>query len=319
MTTEFECPPEHKHGASGTCYNNHKCRCRGCRDSRAAHAREVTRQKAYGTYDSGFVDADPVRDHIAVLRASGLGRRRIATLAGVQMSTIEALLYCRRGGTKKRTRLKSPSVRVATRNAQAILALQPDIRALAGNALVPSRGAQRRIQALIACGWSSYKITSLLGQPGRFNSAGKILRQDRITAATFRRIAELYETLWDKTPPHTEPHDRAAYVRSINRAAAAGWPKPLDWDDIDTDEGPARGKGDNSVDAIAVELAIAGNSIRLNHAEKLEGLRQMHPKKWSNGLIAERLGCEERTVLRLREELDLPGWDQSELVGRRAA
>lgn len=319
MTTEFECPPEHKHGATGTCYNNHKCRCRNCRDSRATHAREVNRQKAYGTYDSGFVDADPVREHVAILRASGLGRRRIATLAGVQMSTIEALLYCRRGGKKNRDRLKAPSSRIATHNAKAILALQPDFRMLAGNALVPSRGAQRRIQALIACGWSSYKLTGLLGQPARMNLTGKVLNQDRITASTYRRIAELYEELWDQKPPHAEPHDKAAYARSINRAAAAGWAKPLDWDDIDNDENPAVSEREDTVDEIAVELAIAGHSIRLNHAEEIEGLRRMHPLKWSNGLIAERLGCDERTVNRIRKEIGLPGWDQRELVGRRAA
>ena len=30
MTERFECPPEHRHGETSTCYCGHKCRCDAC-------------------------------------------------------------------------------------------------------------------------------------------------------------------------------------------------------------------------------------------------------------------------------------------------
>lgn len=316
MTDRILCPPEHKHGLTGTCYNNHRCGCQNCKDGRADHAREVTRLKAYGRYDNGFVDVGPILDHINMLRAFGLGRRRIAEMAGVTSSVIECILYTRRG-SKNRPRPKAPSSRIANHNAAKILAVRPDIDGLGGKAIIPSRGAHRRVQALNAIGWSLARIADRLGSSPE--SFGLMMSRDTISAGQHRRIAALYEDLQFVVPPHANGHELQVYTRSINRARLNGWPVPMAWDDIDNDPEPAVAAHDTTVDEIALELALAGESVRLNHAEKLEAVRRMHPKKWSNDLIAEHLGCEERTVLRLRKELGLPGWPQNDVIDRIAA
>src|SRR5579859_6976414 len=67
------------------------CRCDACRAANRAHARRRARLTAYGQWHP-FVDAEPVRDHIQALSQAGIGRRRVAALAGISDAALGRLL-----------------------------------------------------------------------------------------------------------------------------------------------------------------------------------------------------------------------------------
>ena len=51
-----------------------------------------TRQQAYGRWESTYIDAEPARQHVQTLRATGMGTRRIAELAETPRQTIANLV-----------------------------------------------------------------------------------------------------------------------------------------------------------------------------------------------------------------------------------
>lgn len=233
-----ECPPDHKHAATSTCYIVHRCRCRPCRYATSARERARTAAKRAGTYDSGLVDAEPVREHLEMLRASGLGWKRIAALAGVGDTAVCQLIYGRKAAVadpRHGERLK----RVSRRTAEAILAVQPSLELLGRAVLVPSRPYARRLQALVAIGWSGSQLARMLGStPTNF----RLLREyeadpagARVTVSTARAVVALYERLALSRPPAATRGQRAAVTRSIAYAAARGWPRPMDWAAVDDD------------------------------------------------------------------------------------
>lgn len=304
MTYTSKCPPGHRHQDATTCYTTHKCRCAPCVEAWTNRNAKIRKEIAYGRYISPLIDATPAVTHINHLRTIGLTYAAIAIAADIDINTIIHLADGRSRQTTRHTERK-------------ILDVTRDSTALPEKSWFPATGAHRRLQALVARGWSLSALAREAGiTPQRIQ---QIITRPRITVGVHRRMVDLYERLWDQRPPLRTPGDKAGYAKAITMATRRGWVPPLAWDDIDNDPAPTSAENDTTVDEFAVELAIAGIKVPLNHGEKLEGLRQMHPKKWSNSLIAERLGCEERTVNRLREELGLPGWDQSELVGRKAA
>lgn len=222
-TSRHVCPPDHKHGASSTCYNHHRCRCAACTEARGNTQRAIRRAKAYGRYESSHV---------------------------------------------------------------------------------PALGAQRRLQALVRQGWSQAKLGKKLGIPPQH--VRRILVEDRITRVWHDRIAALFAQLWHQVPPHTRQHDLIAYNRAVRYATARGWPRPLDWDDIDNDAGPARvERANDDVDQSAIELAIAGELVDLTPAERRIAVRRLHADGQNDQEIAALIGCADRTVFRIRHELGL--------------
>lgn len=202
--------------------------------------------------------------------------------------------------------------------AQSILAVRPDLGALVSGALVPSRGTHRRLQALIAIGWSQAKLAARLGLlPANF---GRMMHRSHVTVALHRAVATLFDELWATLPPRETHRDRIAYTRTIKLARARRWLPPLAWDDIDNDvEPPAPDDEKVDIDETAVELALAGEKVRLSIAERRECVRLLHAKRWSDSRVAETIGCADRTVQRIREELGLAAWEQNTLLDRGAA
>jgi hypothetical protein len=301
----FQCPPDHAHGANLNCYNSHSCGCDSCLNLNRTYTADVRKQRAYGRFDGEHVDGAAVREHLAYLLEQGIGAPTVSRLTGISTRTIQGIRQDR-------------SPRVVSRNAAAILAIHPTFDLLAGGAFVPSRGVRRRLQALIAAGWTQTRIAAEYGDRPTQTVNQLLHGTDKVTARTFRDISAMYDRL-SATPAPREGAARYAYVRAVRLAARNHWVTPLAWDDIDNDPQPPVADAQETVDLVAVELAVSGRRVRLNHAERLEGLRRMHLLKWSNPLIAQRLGCEPRTVNRLRVEIGLPGWDQTEIVGWRAA
>ncbi len=308
------CPAEHKHAAASTCFIQHQCRCQPCVDAHNRRERTRTRQKAYGRFDTGLIDADPVREHILKLGEFGIGYKRVAELAGVGITGVRSLIWGRQDPGPRYGEIPK---RVAREKAAKILAVQATIENLGARKSIPARGAHRRVQALVARGWSLSKIAERLGMNG--SNMSSFMKRTMIGAGTHRAIVELYEELWDQAPPHDEWRDKIAYSRSVEFARQRRWLPPLAWDDIDLDDEPPAPDGEGGIDEMAVELAIDGERVRLTPEERREAVRRLHAVRWSDGRIAETIHCNTKTVGRIREELGLEAFDQNELRQKGAA
>lgn len=229
------CPDDHKHAAVSTCYIQHQCRCEPCCDAASARERRRKKQKAYGRFDTGLVDADPVREHVLMLGEYGIGYKRVAEIAGVGITGVRSLIWGRQDPGDRYGEIPK---RVGREKAAKILAVQPTIENLGARQSVPGRGTHRRVQALVARGWSLSKVARELGWTVE-NFHG-MMRRDMVGAATHRAVADLYERLWDVEPPRATHRDKIAYTRALNFAKRNGWLPPLAWDDIDTDPTPER-------------------------------------------------------------------------------
>ncbi|NLP82621.1 hypothetical protein HF576_02045 [Microbacterium sp. CFH 90308] len=308
------CPDDHKHAAASTCFIQHQCRCTPCVEAHNARERNRSKQKAYGRFDTGLVDAGPVREHILKLGEFGIGYKRVAELAGVGTTGVRTLIWGRQDPGDRYGEIPK---RVAREKAEKILAVQATIENLGARQSVPARATHRRVQALVARGWSLSKVARLLGWT--VENFHTMMRRDMVGAATHREVAALYEELWDVAPPRETHRDKIAYTRSLNFAKQRRWLPPLAWDDIDTDEEPPVPDEEGAVDEVAIELAIAGEGVRLRPAERRECVRRLHAERWSDGRIAEAIRCTSKTVMRIREELGLGAFDQTELRARGAA
>ena len=87
------CPPDHRHGETSACYNNHKCKCTDCNANNAKRKSDRVRLIAYGRYVSPRVSAQPIRDHVTMLRESGVGMPQIAKTANISYRAVDSLMY----------------------------------------------------------------------------------------------------------------------------------------------------------------------------------------------------------------------------------
>lgn len=249
------CPAEHKHAVNSTCYIQHKCRCTECRAMQTARARQRNKLKAYGRFDTGLVDAQPVRDHVAMLQASGMGWKRIAEVSGVGKTAVSQLIYGRKGSNKD-PRKGEVLKRFGRDKAEKLFAVQPEISLLRDGALIDSTGFRRRVQALVALGWSLSKIASRLGM--EVSNMTSALKRDVVRKSTHDAASALFDELWNVQPPRAGHRDKIAYSRSKRLARERGWVPPLAWDDIDRDVEPA-----------AVEVEPGRTSGRIDEVEFL--------------------------------------------------
>lgn len=216
----------HEHGTRA-CYVLDKCRCEPCTGANRTAASKIRRARAYGI--EAYVDAEAAREHIAVLQAAGLGWKRIASMARVPQSNVYAILY---GRPDRNQGAPSPRCRKGT--AEAILAVPvPAVTDLGRSVLVTVVGARRRLQALVALGWSVKRISDEFGLDRQALDAA--LRLPRVQAKTAVAIANAYAALSMTPPPETTREQRSSASRSRRRARDAGWPPPLAWDDEEID------------------------------------------------------------------------------------
>lgn len=302
------CPDEHKHAASSTCYIQHQCRCVPCKEAHAKMNARRNRQRAYGTFDRGVVDAEPVREHMMMLGEFGLGYKRVAVLAGLGITPVRNIIWGRQDSGPRYGEMQK-HVKRAT--AEKILAVRPSIELLAAGVNIPARGVHRRVQALVTRGWSQSKLSERLGiDRGNF---WRMMLADQVTVATHREVAALYEELWHQAPPHENHRDKIAYSRALKHANVRRWLPPLAWDDIDNDVEPPMPEDLVEIDDVAVDLALSGERVRLSILERREAVRRAHAERWSDNLTAERLHLAARTVLRIRQELGLDAFDFGDL------
>lgn len=219
MTTATkELPP---HGTLSRAKHHH-CKCEACREIGRAYSLRRYRRIGYGTWNP-LVDAEPVREHIAALRAVGHSLPKIQKSANVSSATIARLLYDCSPHNPRAQRIR-PEV------AQRILALPIVPAPITPMTVVDATGTRRRIQALVAMGWPYTLLGPHLGfHPRRLT---ELARGERVLASTARRIADAYRTVqtWDPAD-YGVPLPARTMARNI--AAREGWHGPLAWADID--------------------------------------------------------------------------------------
>jgi hypothetical protein len=242
-------------GPEGGSDRSRGCRCTPCAKANRASENERNRLIAYGRW-TPYVDAAPARDHLRLLAASGIGWKRAAMLAGVSTGSVSKILY---GGPGERP----PSQRIRPETEAAILAVNPSPAFLADGAPVDATGTRRRIQALVACGWSQARLAVRLGMlPSNFGEL--VYRRPAVTAATARATERLYAELWDQGPPESSHREKIAASRARRYAAARGWPPPAAWDCIDDPQAvPAEGwqRGTETVRLPGAELAAEAREL----------------------------------------------------------
>ena len=194
-----------KHGST-TAYAKQGCRCDICKLAHSKRTKMWRLQRHRGV--NHLVDADQLRDHVAMLMAGGMSFKAISLTAG---------WTSRNGLADAMTRR-----RVQRRTLARVLAvnLDSDNRK---DAYVDATGSRRRLQALAVNGWSSYYLGGRLGHahPATVQdiAKGKTLT---IRLRTKDAIKDLYDELWDQ--PGTN-------VRAANIAKGKGWLPALAWDD----------------------------------------------------------------------------------------
>lgn len=241
-----------------------------------------TRRHGYGTFESVYVDAEPARQHVAQLRAAGLGLRRIAEVSGCGRERLRCLTI---GRSDRGT---GPSRQILASHSERLLAIPlpeaPHIGPSDG-ARVPALGTVRRMRSLVAAGHSRASLCARIGvQP----SNGTRLFCDphgRTTAATAARCAALFDEL--QLVPGT-------CRRAINEGRRKRWPLPLDWDEDSIDD-----------PAATVQHSRRTSGYDPKHdPERIAARQQQVAALTRAGLsaneIAARLGVTQRTVVRDR-------------------
>jgi len=192
-------------------YRLEGCRCYVCAAARSEYDRRRTMAITAGTWR---IDSAVVRDHLAVLAAQGMGYKRVAEVAGVHRSTVGRIIW----GTGGRPAPPTTRQDIAAK----LLAVDAD---LAAGTNVPAVGTVRRLQALAALGWSLTGSAAALGMTPQ--NMASLLRRPTVRRSTADAVAQLYE-LRSGTPGPS--------VRAREFAIRRGWPPPLAWNDIDTDD-----------------------------------------------------------------------------------
>ncbi len=190
------------------------CKCEACM---AANCRYAKLQRYRS--DAGIVtlvDAGPVKAHVAMLRAAGIGRRTIAMRAGVSQTVIDRLV-----GINK----DKPSNRVRPETARRILAVRTvDV---APGSIVDTTGTTRRLRCLVAIGWTQTELARRIGWSVCNLNSVVMARRPGVRVDTARMVAAMYDELSMTPGP-------SARARSL--AARHGWLPPLAWDDEQLDD-----------------------------------------------------------------------------------
>jgi hypothetical protein len=221
--------------------------------------------------------------------ASGLGWQRIATKAGVPQSTLRALLY---GGPK-------PRQYTHIMTAKRLLALSVTLNDFAGRAQVDGTITRRKLEALIAIGWSAQKIGAMLGI--RRQHVKLMLIRPTVSAHRARAVRDLFEKMWNTPPARLTVEDKRSYTSTIRLAEAKGYRRPMDWVDIDDlDEQPVD-EVDDYIDEVAVRRVVdGGDPSILTATERLAAaLVLMRVKGYSPNGAARRLRMSYKKVLEL--------------------
>lgn len=267
MTREHGTRVRYSHGPDQNGQPGKGCRCEPCSQAKSAAVTHRARLIAYGRWEP-YVDACLVREHLQMLSSYGVGYRRAAELAGVSFDAVRKLL---RGGPGERP----PARRIRPETAAKILEVRPSLEVLSDGALTCSAGTVRRLQALVAVGYSQARIAALLGVP---SAELRVKGRTRVTAARARAVRELYDELWDTPPAAERRGEKISVSLARAQAEANGWAPPMAWDD-------------DSIDDPGAEPAEGWRRRDyLSSAELADEADELGRQGYDRALAAERLG-----------------------------
>lgn len=255
--------------------------CGPCREAKQAYQRAAYRR---ATVVPRRYEPTLLRKHLLRLLDSGMSRADIANTAGLSHETVQRIIDGRLTYVLRRT-------------AVAIAALEPGTPGLCYR---PSRGARRRLQALIAMGWPAKLIaeetqmsTSRLSMFLHGTSA-----TDKVRIETWDLILDVYGRRAMKPGP-------SKLSRTLARKN--GWAPPLAWDDIDKDDAPTgmtarlgNRWGVNKADRLAELRSLERQGVSIERAAEALGISQAALWKWcaANGAgdLYERISARTRTA-----------------------
>lgn len=202
-------------------YHLEKCRCHTCAQAARDYENSRYRAIAYGRWQP-FVDAEPVRQHIRTLGEFGIGWIRAAKLAGVSTGGVSKILY------GDRPRGLAPTKRVRPETALKLLAVEPTLANLGARTPIDGTGTRRRLQALVAMGWTQSELARRLDM--NRSNFGRTIVSALVEAGTARSALALYDELWRLDPVgHGVAQHRAVDARASARSK--GWAPIGAWDD----------------------------------------------------------------------------------------
>lgn len=261
----------HEHGTHA-CYALDTCRCLPCAEAHSLYEQQRVRNNAYGR--SNYVDADPARQHIRALMDRGMGLKRIVAVSDVSQGALWKLIY----GKRRPDGTQQPSKRVTRDLERRILAIEFD---LADGAKVDGQQTARRLQALVANGWSGSKLADRLGML-RTNFTPLLHGRRGVLVSTVKAVHALYAELVDVDPPEATHRDKISVSRARRYAQQNGWAKPLRINGrawigkaLDLPDDTTVDLEDDVVDESAVLRRLDGDrSVRLNPDERDEVVRR---------------------------------------------
>lgn len=188
------------------------------------YAKWRTAKHAAGEFVSLVVPADTTQQHLAALRAAGVGLPRIAELSGLPRLTVAHLPDAGRRMVARSTEAALLAIPLPTTPFDALLA---------AGAKVPILGSRRRLRALCRAGYAQNDILWRLGANPGGCGLSKIYSgpQPYITARRARAIAALFDELQLIPGPSR---------RAMLDAKRKGWPHPLEWDEDTIDDPDAQ-------------------------------------------------------------------------------
>lgn len=250
------------------------------------------RQQAYGRFESVYVDAGPVREHVQQLLKAGLSRRRITELAGLNRKSIQYLLIGRQD------RGHGPYKQITAENARKFLAVSmpPCLASIAPDAaVVDATGTIRRVRALVAFGYTAEGLTVELAGQVSACTVHDLVRGHRTQCVA--RVARAIKRLFDRLqliPGSSQ--------RSRNHAAKRHWALPFQWDE-DTIDDPAAKPEPVRLSRRPAAKPQSAEVMSIRQAKVAELTRT----NLSAAQIAARLQVSERQVVRDRSALARTG------------
>lgn len=234
---------------------------------------------AYGQWEP-FVDAEPVRDHLKKINATGMPIAALCQrLSFPHTSSLQHLLYGRGE--------YGPGQQVRRETAEVIMSYWPSLGDYPDSSRIDAIGTRRRVQALVTRGWPRHLMAKRIGMSETFFK--KAVNRDRITAWVAREVAALYDQWWDQ-----DPLEHGVPQRSVDRCRAdarrAGFHGPLAWDEETIDDPRALPQTD-AAEPVATEGGnvaarwLMGEAVILGREDRREVLQ--HLFEWTNDTTAE--------------------------------
>lgn len=171
-----------------------------------------------------------------------------------------------------------------------------------------ARGVRRRLEALLALGWTIPDVATRVGVNRAL--ALRWLTATTVEAKTIERVSQVFTELCMQQPPTDTPNRLGIVNRTRALAASRGYLPPLAWDDIDTDDEPAEVEDGDGIDVVVIELAMQGRRVRpLTQQERHTAVRDLNARAYYDREIAIMLGVNEKTIARDRDALGIPAVD----------